>query len=252
MEVVSFGLIGFPLKHSFSKKYFTEKFAEECIVAQYLNFEIPFVSQVMDVIQEEKGLKGFNVTIPYKQEIIPYLDELSEEANSIGAVNVVLIDRTQKGKNGEFRLKGFNSDVFGFLNSIKPLLNGTDKKALILGTGGASKAVAFALSELNIGYLYVSRNKSEETYTYEELNQDIILNHSIIINCSPLGTFPNVDTCPNLPYQYITSSHLLYDLVYNPPKTLFLQKGEEKGARTKNGYEMLELQALEAWNIWNK
>lgn len=248
-----YGLIGFPLKHSFSQRFFTDKFKEEHIDSCYLNFELDSVEKVMEVIQRNKNLKGFNVTIPHKQEIVQYLDFIGDEAKQIGAVNVVKIDRTREGKNGSsLFLSGYNSDAYGFRHSLVPLLNSRKRKALVLGTGGASKAIVYVLRSLGIDYKYVSRQRKVDSLCYEDLTQDIIEEYELIVNCTPLGTFPDIDKCPTIPYQFLSSNHILYDLVYNPSETLFLKKGIEKCATVKNGYEMLELQALEAWNIWNK
>ena len=247
-----YGLIGFPLKHSFSQKFFTEKFEAEKIESKYSNFEISSVEEVIKVISNNINLKGINVTIPYKQAILSFIDVLSDEAKEIGAINVVQIRRNEEGVNGKsFSLKGFNTDVYGFKNSLIPILAGRNK-ALVLGTGGASKAVVFALKQLGVSYKYVSRKKNHDTLCYTDIDQDIMSEYKLIINCTPLGTFPDVDLCPDIPYEYLTEQHLLYDLVYNPSETLFLKKGKKKNAAIKNGYEMLELQALEAWQIWNK
>ena len=239
-----YGLIGFPLAHSFSHRFFTEKFRNEQIDAEYLNFEIEDVSHICEIVRNNPQLKGLNVTIPHKESVIPFLDEISDEAKKIGAVNTIKID------NG--KLIGFNTDYIGFKNSISPLLHpDTHQCALILGTGGASKAVAHALSDLGLEWKYVSRTKNGNRLTYSELNSEILSHYTVIINTSPVGTFPKIDECPPIPYEYLTPSHLLYDLVYNPAETLFLKKGKERGAVFKNGLEMLELQALEAWKIWN-
>jgi shikimate dehydrogenase len=187
-----------------------------------------------------------NVTIPYKEKVIPYLNKLDETAKAIGAVNVIKFVRN----NGTLELIGYNSDIIGFEKSFSPLLKEQHKKALILGTGGAAKGVAFVLNKLGIEYKFVSRTKNEQNITYEELSSQTIDNYTIIINASPIGTFPNVEKCPDILYEQISSKHLLYDLVYNPEKTLFLQKGEEKGAIIKNGLEMLHEQAIAAWNFW--
>ena len=248
-----YGLIGFPLKHSFSQKFFSEKFDVEKIDSKYSNFEIPTINGIIEIISNNINLRGFNVTIPYKQAILSYLDDLSEEAKEIGAVNVVQIIRGQAGKNSDnYRLKGFNSDVYGFMHSLSPILKGAKPNALVLGTGGASKAVVYALKQLEICCQYVSREKRDGMITYDQIDQNIMKEYKLIVNCSPLGTFPDIECCPDIPYCYLTSEHILYDLVYNPNETLFLKKGKEKMATIKNGYEMLELQALEAWKMWNK
>ncbi len=247
----TYGLIGFPLKHSFSAKFFTEKFMRENIDAEYLNFELEDILDIRRVILFNQHLKGLNVTIPYKEKVIPFLHDISPEAERIGAVNVIRIER-KPGDMYYYKLTGYNTDYTGFKNSLNPILK-TDvhRKALILGTGGASKAVAQALKDLNIDWTYVSRSKGDNRLTYNELTSAIILDHKLIVNASPVGTFPDVDNCPDIPYQYLTTGHLLYDLVYNPETTLFLKKGKEQGAVIKNGKEMLELQALAAWEIWN-
>lgn len=239
-----FGLIGRNISYSFSKSYFADKFINENIVdAVYNVFDLQQIDDIEKVFATE-GLVGFNVTIPYKQEIIPFLDELSPEAKTIGAVNTVLI------KNGK-RI-GHNTDCYGFHHSILPLLDSHHKKALILGNGGAAKAVFYILDELNIAYKIVSRTTLENQFTYDDLNEEIISQHQIIINCSPVGTFPNIENAPLLPYQFVSEKHLLYDLIYNPPVTKFLENGQNNGAKIKNGYEMLVLQAEKAWKIWNK
>ncbi len=245
-----YGLIGYPLKHSFSIGYFNEKFKSENIDAEYVNFEIPSINDFMEVIEEHPNLRGLNVTIPYKEQVIPFLDELDPDTAKIGAVNVIKIIKQPKGK---VRLIGYNSDIIGFTNSIQPLLQEHHKRALILGTGGASKAVYRGLQNLGIDCIFVSRShKANGTLTYQELTPEIMEMYTIIVNCTPLGMYPNVDSCPDIPYELLTSNHLLYDLLYNPNVTLFMKKGEERGAVTKNGLEMLLLQAFAAWEIWNK
>jgi len=244
-----YGLIGYPLKHSFSIGYFNEKFKSESIDAEYVNFEIPDIKYFKAIIEENPNLCGMNVTIPYKEQVIPFLDELSQNAADIGAVNVIKIIR-QKGK---VKLVGYNSDIIGFSQSIEPFLSkGDHKKALILGTGGASKAIFHGLKNLGITGTYVSRTKQPGMLTYGELTPEIMAENTIIVNCTPLGMFPKVDSCPDIPYELLTPKHLLYDLIYNPDTTLFMKKGAEKGAKTKNGLEMLLLQAFAGWEIWNK
>lgn len=244
-----YGLIGYPLKHSFSIGYFNEKFSSEGIDAEYVNFEIPAINDFIEVIQENPDLCGLNVTIPYKEQVIPFLDELDPDTAKIGAVNVIKIIR-QKAK---VKLVGYNSDIIGFTQSIQPLLQPHHRKALILGTGGASKAVYHGLKKLGIEGVFVSRTrKTEDMLTYEDLTPEIIQEHTVIVNCTPLGMYPKVDFCPDIPYQELTPNHLLYDLLYNPNVTLFMKKGEEQGAVTKNGLEMLLLQAFAGWEIWNK
>lgn len=243
-----YGLIGFPLKHSFSKKFFNEKFEKEKIEAKYVNFEIPEINLFPKVITDNKDLFGLNVTIPYKEQIIPFLDDISPDAFNIGAVNVIQIKR----RNEKVYLKGYNSDIIGFTRSIKPLLKAHHKKALILGTGGASKAVKQGLTNLNIEYTNVSRHKNPGMLTYEQISPELIQEYTIIINCTPCGMFPHSEECPLLPYEALSHHHLLYDLIYNPDKTLFIKKGIQQGAETKNGLEMLLLQAVAGWEFWNK
>ena len=237
----NFGLIGKNIAYSFSESHFHDKFRKENITnSTYQLFDLKSISEVEELFQT-KELKGFNVTIPYKEEIIPYLDELSPEAQKIGAVNCVKIQNNKR--------IGFNTDAFGFENSLQPLLEKHHQKALILGDGGASKAVKFILTKLEIDYQSVTR-KGE--LKFSDLNQEIISTHQLIINCTPVGTFPDLEASPDIPYQFITTSHLLYDLIYNPEKTKFLQLGEIKGAKIKNGYEMLVLQAEKSWEIWSQ
>ena len=244
-----YGLIGYPLKHSFSIGFFNEKFKSEGIDAEYVNFEIPEINDFMEVIEENPNLCGLNVTIPYKEQVIPFLDELDKDTAKIGAVNVIKIIRTPKRK---IKLVGYNSDIIGFSQSIQPLLQHYHKKALILGTGGPSKAIYHGLKNLGIDSVFVSRTKKEGMLTYEELTPEVMAEHTVIVNCTPVGMYPKVDFCPAIPYELLTPNHLLYDLLYNPNITLFMKKGEEHGAVTKNGLEMLLLQAFAAWEIWNK
>ena len=240
----TFGLIGFPLTHSFSKKYFTDKFQQEHIAdAEYLNFSIEKIEDVEQVF-ETKNLCGFNVTIPYKETIIPFLDELDSSASGVGAVNTVVIRNKKK--------IGFNTDVHGFENSLKPLLNEHHNKSLILGTGGSSKAVAYVLKKLRIEFQFVSRNQIVNSISYDDLKPQIILEHKLIIKTTPVGMFPEIQDAPGIPYSFITSQHLLFDLIYNPEETEFLKRGKQQGAQTKNGLEMLQLQAEKSWEIWNK
>ncbi|QQD15253.1 shikimate dehydrogenase family protein [Sphingobacterium sp. UDSM-2020] len=242
------GLIGFPLGHSFSKKYYLDKFDKEIITD--INYDLYSIEDIREFerIFNDQNFYGVNVTIPHKINVLPYLQELSPEAEAIQAVNCIQIKHTPTGPF----LKGFNTDVYGFKESLKPLLEEQHTKALILGNGGAAKAVEYALNELGISYKFVSRNKSENNLIYSELDADIFNEHYIIINCSPVGTFPNIEDAPNIPYEYIGNKHLLYDLVYNPAETAFLKKGKENGAKIKNGLEMLELQAEKNWEIWNE
>lgn len=250
----TYGLIGFPLKHSFSAGFFTEKFRKENIEAEYLNFEIEDILDVRRVILFNQYLKGLNVTIPYKEDVIPFLNYLSPEAEKIGAVNVIKIFR-KPGDMYFYELTGYNTDYIGFKDSLTPLLKpDVNYKALILGTGGASKAVSQVLCDIGIESSNVSRSKSNSDrriINYNDLSRDIMLTHNLIINATPVGTFPDIDFCPDIPYCDLTSNHILYDLIYNPDETLFIRKGKEKGTCTKNGLEMLELQALAAWDIWN-
>lgn len=241
-----YGLIGKNISYSFSKDFFNKKFEVEAIKnASYQNFDIESILDFPKVLKDHPELKGLNVTIPYKELVIPYLDKLDKKAKKIGAVNTIKISK--KGK-----LTGYNTDYYGFKKSLKPLIKPHHKKALILGTGGASKAIAYALKKMKIDYSFVSRNASEHaTYTYHELSENDIKNNQILINCTPLGTFPNIEACPNIPYQAISSQHILFDLIYNPIETKFLALGKAKNATTINGLKMLELQANKAWEIWN-
>ena len=241
-----FGLVGKNISYSFSKKYFTEKFQKLGLETyKYRNYDIPDIEEFPFVIyQQEDEFQGFSVTIPYKQAILKYLDEVDVDAKKIGAVNTIKVTEDN-------RLIGYNTDVYGFQKSIEPLLKKHHKKALILGTGGASKAVAYALNKLDIAYEFVSRNVSENSLLYSILSQQFMEEYTIIINCTPLGTHPNIDDSPNIPYEFITEKHLLFDLIYNPSETKFLQEGKKRGAIIKNGLEMLELQAEKSWEIWN-
>lgn len=243
-----FGLIGYPLGHSFSKNFFNEKFHSENIDAEYLNFEIADIKELPKVLLSNPELKGLNVTIPYKEQVIPYLNELDPDAAAIGAVNVIKIVQ-QKGKT---KLIGYNSDIIGFVQSIEPLLESQHKKALILGTGGASKAIFHGLKKLGIESTFVSRKAQKGMFTYEELTPEIMDEYKVIVNCTPVGMYPRADEYPDIPYDYLTPNHLLYDLLYNPDTTLFMKKGADKGAVVKNGLEMLLLQAFGAWDIWNR
>ena len=244
-----YGLLGYPLGHSFSRNYFNQKFEAERIDAEYLNFEIPEIKEIKNVIKENPELNGLNVTIPYKEQVIPYLDDLDEDARLIGAVNVI---KFSKGLFGKVKLKGYNSDIIGFKQSIEPLLKEHHRKALILGTGGASKAVFQGLKQLGVASTFVSRKAKEYCITYEEITPKVMEQYTVIVNTTPLGMYPNVKACPDIPYDLLTSDHLLYDLLYNPDETLFMRKGKEKGAVVKNGLEMLLLQAFAAWEIWQK
>lgn len=240
------GLLGKNISYSFSRAYFKKKFEDEKIDnISYENFDIETIELFPSKVKNIDNLKGFNVTIPYKEAIIPYLDLLDDNAKEIGAVNTIKITNQNK-------LIGYNTDYYGFTESLKPFLKPHHKKALILGTGGASKAVAYSLKELDIAYYFVSRTKKDGIdLTYETLTEDIIRQYQIIINCSPVGTFPNVEACPDIPYKALTNGHILYDLIYNPEETTFLKLGKQQGAITINGLEMLKLQAEKAWSIWN-
>lgn len=241
-----FGLIGRNIAYSFSKAYFDEKFRTGHLEGyRYQNFDIAELTGLATILKENPGLAGLNVTIPYKQAVLPLLDSLSETATAIGAVNTIKV-------NPDGTMTGFNTDYYGFMKSLQPLLQPHHRRALILGTGGASKAVAYALSQLGIGYLFVSRHPSAaDMIAYSALSRDIFEQHQIVINCTPLGTAPDTDRCPELPYSCFSSSHIAYDLIYNPVQTLFLEQAGNQGAMTKNGLEMLLLQAEKAWEIWN-
>jgi shikimate dehydrogenase len=242
-----FGLIGLPLVHSFSKKYFTSKFELENIDSCFDLYELQDISE-FTALKEKPELCGLNVTIPYKEQVIAYLDELDDTAAKIGAVNVIKFIR----KNGQLRLKGYNSDAIGFESSLVPLLKPTHKKALILGTGGASKAIDYTLRKLNIATTFVSRTPKPDMLTYNQLTATVMAEYTLIINASPVGTFPHSDECPDIPYQFLTSEHLLFDVVYNPAETQFMTKGKERGATIQNGEGMLIGQAIAAWKIWNE
>lgn len=241
-----YGLIGFPLGHSFSKKYFSEKFETGKIDAIYNLYELANISQ-FTALKEDSALCGLNVTIPYKEKIIPFLDEVDVTAARIGAVNVIKFIRS----GNKLLLRGYNSDALGFEASIKPLLKPHHTKALILGTGGASKAIEFVMNKLNTQTVFVSRNPTSGMISYAELDAETIKDYTVIINATPVGTLPHVDACPDIPYQFLSSEHLVFDVVYNPAKTLFLKKSEQRGATILNGEKMLELQAEAAWKIWN-
>lgn len=239
-----YGIIGYPLGHSFSRAFFTEKFLREGIDAEYVNFEIPSAGMLTDVVRSNPDLRGLNVTLPHKEAVIPLLDELTDEAREIGAVNVI---RVRDGK-----LKGYNSDIIGFMDSIRPLLQPWHRHALVLGTGGASRAIRVGLQRLGLDWTYVSRTPADGRLTYHDLTPEVMAHYQVIVNCSPVGMYPKVDACPDIPYQLLTARHLLYDLVYNPEETLFLRRGAEQGAAVKNGLEMLHLQALASWRFWHE
>ena len=273
-----YGLLGYPLGHSFSRAYFNNKFATEGIAAEYLNFELQSVEELPQLLAEHPRLRGLNVTIPHKQAVIPLLDELSDEARAIGAVNVIRIERQESGTAKPY-LKGFNSDVIGFVESIRPLLQPYHTRALVLGTGGASKAVCRGLEKLGIEWRYVSRKRQTATpapdgpitapsaspnnpitvpsgspegpLTYSDLTPSFIADYTVIVNCTPLGMFPRIDSSPELPYAALSKHHLLFDLVYNPGITQFMRQGRRFGATVKNGLEMLHLQADASWDFWN-
>ena len=234
-----FGIIGYPLLHSFSAKYFSEKFAREHIDAEYALYPVQIGNLQFEIGNLLESLDGFNVTMPYKQDIIGYLDRLDETAEEVGAVNVV------------HKHVGYNTDCIGFMESIRPILRSFDKKALVLGTGGASKAVCYGLKQLRITPTLVSRTPKEGMLGYNDLNEQVMNDYTVVVNCTPLGMLPDVNSCPPIPYEHITARHLLYDCVYNPEQTLFLQKGKAQGATIKNGMEMLTGQAKAAWKIWN-
>jgi len=241
-----FGLLGKDIAYSFSKKYFTERFALGNLVdCSYENFDLDSIALFPELLARHPDIKGLNVTIPYKEAVIPYLGKLSKSAAQIGAVNVIRF--TAKGN-----LKGYNSDYYGFMKTLKPLLETHHKKALILGTGGAAKAVAYALDQLGILYTYVSRDAKEGMIDYDRINATTFDQYHIIINCTPVGTSPNIESYPPLPYACFTAKHLAYDLIYNPEETQFLTRAKAQGAVIKNGYELLVFQAEKAWKIWNK
>lgn len=239
-----YGLIGKSLKHSFSKDYFINKFEKEGVLANYSICELDVINNVENIFARK--WHGLNVTIPYKEQIIPFLDELDKLAATIGAVNTIKFGQ----KEGKRWLKGYNTDAVGFEQTLQPLLQPHHTQALVLGTGGASKAVVYVLDKLKISYLYVSREAGVGKLSYDELDGEIIDTHKLIINTTPLGMFPELEGYPDIPYRAIGSKHLLYDLVYNPEKTLFLSKGEAQGAVIKNGLEMLVKQAEAAYSIW--
>ncbi len=242
-----FGLLGKNISYSFSQQYFSKKFESLGLKNhEYQNFDLATIESFADIVSKTDGLTGMNVTIPYKEVILTYLDEIDDEALKIGAVNTIKI--LENGK-----LKGYNTDVYGFEESLLPLLKKHHKKALILGTGGASKAVKYVLEKNSIGHLFVSRfPKNENEISYDNLTKSKLDEHSILVNCTPLGTHPAVEAFPNIPYKYLNTKHLLFDLIYNPPCTIFLKKGIEKGAKVANGLKMLELQAEKSWEIWNQ
>ena len=244
-DMIKLGLIGKNIDYSFSRKYFTEKFENESIDGLYSNYDCATPEEVKNLLDTNEDCDGFNVTIPYKEVVIPYLDELNKHASAIGAINT--IKRLTNGK-----LKGFNTDYLGFRKSLQPFLAvQKHTHALILGTGGASKAIAYALELEDISFKFVSRTPKKDQFSYDALNAALLSKYTLIINTTPLGTYPNITDCPKIPYRLLSKNHLLYDLVYNPVETQFLKNGKEHGTRICNGYEMLKLQAEAAWKIWN-
>jgi len=244
----TFGLIGFPLGHSFSKKFFSEKFELEGIRdCRYELFPMENIDSIRHLLAGEETLRGLNVTIPHKVNVLPFLNELDDAAKMIGAVNCISVEK----KNGKTWLKGYNTDAFGFAESLKPFLKENHTKALVLGDGGAAKAVKYVLDQLNISYFSVVRTPVAGAVLYDQISEELMSSHQLIINTTPLGTFPNVETAPAIPYEFITDQHLAYDLVYNPEETEFMRRAKVRGAAVKNGLEMLQLQALRAWSIWN-
>lgn len=244
-----YGLIGYPLGHSFSVSYFNDKFADEDIDAVYENFEIPDIDDLREVLATNPNLRGLNVTIPYKQKVMAYLDSISPEARAIGAVNVIKV--THQGN--DVKLKGYNSDVIGFTQSIEPMLDKKwHKKALVLGTGGASKAIDYGLRNLGLETVFVSRFERPGTIQYQNITPEVIREYNVVVNCTPLGMYPKTDECPLLPYEAMDSHTILYDLIYNPDETMFMRRGAAYGANVKNGLEMLLLQAFASWEFWHE
>ena len=244
-----YGLIGYPLGHSFSISYFNQRFQDEGIDAVYENYEIPNIDALPEVLGSNPELKGLNVTIPYKEKVIPFLDSIAPEARAIGAVNVIRV--THRGNKTE--LKGYNSDVIGFTKSIEPILDKKwHQKALILGTGGASKAIDYGLRSLGLETVFVSRYERPDTIQYQSITPEVVKEYNVIVNCTPLGMYPKTEVCPDLPYEAMDSHTILYDLIYNPDETLFMKRGAEYGANVKNGLEMLLLQAFASWEFWHE
>lgn len=242
-----YGLIGYPLGHSFSIGYHNQRFADEGINAKYFNFEIASIDELPKVLNLNPELRGLNVTIPYKEKVMQFLDYVSPEARAIGAVNVIRVEHQGK----KTVLRGYNSDVIGFTQSIEPMLEHHHKKALVLGTGGASKAVSYGLRSLGLETVSVSRYERPGTIQYDKITPDVVEEYNVIVNCTPLGMYPNTEQCPQLPYEALTPRNILYDLIYNPDETLFMRKGAKYGANVKNGLEMLLLQAFASWEFWN-
>ena len=244
-EQKTYGLVGKSISYSFSEKYFTEKFKKNKIQnCTYKNFDLNNIKDIVSILKEN-DLKGLNITIPYKEQVLSYLDEIEDNAKLIGAINTIKINKDKT-------LTGYNTDFIGFINTLRPHINSNCKKALILGTGGASKAIEYGLKKLNIESKKISRNKKKGDLTYQEIDSDIIKEYQIIINTTPIGTYPDIENCPDIPYKYLTKKHICYDLIYNPDETTFLRKSKKKGAITINGLRMLEIQAEESWKIWNK
>ena len=244
-----YGLIGFPLGHSFSISYFNQKFQDEGIDAVYENYEISTIDALPEVLDSNPNLRGLNVTIPYKEKVLPFLDSVSPEARAIGAVNVIRV--THQGN--QVKLRGYNSDVIGFTQSIEPMIDKKwHKKALILGTGGASKAIDYGLRHLGLETVFVSRYERPDTIQYGTITPEVVREYNVIINCTPLGMYPKTEECPALPYEAMDQHTILYDLIYNPDETLFMKRGAEYGAQTKNGLEMLLLQAFSSWEFWHE
>ena len=244
-----YGLIGYPLGHSFSISYFNQRFQDEGIDAVYENYEIPNIDALPEVLSSNPELKGLNVTIPYKEKVIPFLDSIAPEARAIGAVNVIRV--THRGNKTE--LKGYNSDVIGFTKSIEPMLDKKwHQKALILGPGGASKAIDYGLRSLGLETVFVSRYERPDTIQYQSITPEVVKEYNVIVNCTPLGMYPKTEVCPDLPYEAMDSHTILYDLIYNPDETLFMKRGAEYGANVKNGLEMLLLQAFASWEFWHE
>lgn len=243
-----YGLIGFPLTHSFSEKYFAEKFRKEKINdVEYMNFPLQSIGEIMSLVIDNPEICGLNVTIPYKEQVIPFLNDIHPEANEAGAVNTINISR----KENKIFLKGYNTDIIGFIRSLPVDISKKHKNALVLGTGGASKAVVCGLKKLNIGFQLVSRTRKKYCIAYTDITGDTISNNTLIINTTPLGMYPNIDSLPDISYKALTEKHLLYDLVYNPIETQFMKAGKQNGAATMNGLLMLKNQAEESWKIWN-
>lgn len=268
---LKYGLLGHPLGHSFSKKFHNERFEKLGINAEYVNFDLDSIDLVLAVLQEDTALRGLNVTIPYKQQVMQFLDELDPVAERIGAVNTVKVMKASEGVSTKLPglfLKGYNTDIIGFRDSIKPLLidagilgddslvanntNSSAAKALLLGTGGASKAVKVALEDMGIEPVYVSRSSASGRLTYDELTAEMMKDYLVIVNCSPVGMFPHVEECPSIPYEALTPHHVCYDLIYNPAETLFLSKARAQGAKVMSGGAMLEGQAIASYEIWTR